>query len=178
MGPVDRPARLEVRAIVHDRLIATRNGDVHDFGNHTSGSLTVTAPTSADAGVSVVATVDKPSVVVGESATETYTVSNTGPRAAEMVSLDIRLPEGGASIYNSRLATWTFDSCFGLWPVHCTGVTLAPGASMSLTVMVPEYVTGKFTTTAVVTWNGGTAAASDDVVVTPKTPLRHRAVPH
>lgn len=140
-----------------------------------SGTLTVIAPTSSDAAVSVAATLDEPSVVAGMSSWETYTVSNAGPRDAEIVTLDIRPPGGSASWVGHP----TIGSCSGYGPIHCVVATLAPGATMTVMVPVDTYATGTFTSTAVVTWlHGGTAVASNAVVVTSGEPARRRAARH
>lgn len=145
----------------------------------TSESLTVTAPTPADAALSVTATVDNPSVVVGGWATETYTVYNAGPHDAQNVTLDVRLPEDNLDVFVAKLAGWTFDSCNGMWPIHCTAATLAPGATLTLVVKVPENYAGRFTTTAVASWlKGGPIAASNALVVTSGKPARRRATRH
>lgn len=144
-----------------------------------SGSLTVAAPTAADAALSVTATVDNPSVVVGDWATETYMVHNAGPQAARDVVLDVRLPEDNLEVFDPKLAGWTFDSCDGMWPIHCTAVTLAPGATLTLLVKVRETFTGRFTSTAVASWwNGGPVAASNALVVTSGQPARRRPARH
>ncbi len=145
----------------------------------TSKSLTVTAPIPVDAALSVTATVDNPSVVAGGSATETYTVYNAGPHDAQNVTLDVRLPDDDTYVFPPKLAGWTFDSCDGLLPVHCTAATLAPGATLTLVVKVPENITGRFTTTAVASWSkGGPIAASNALVVTSGEPARRRATRH
>jgi hypothetical protein len=144
-----------------------------------SGSLTVTAPTPADAALSVTATIDNPSVVVGGWATETYTIYNAGPHDAQDVTLDVRLPEDNLDVFVPKLAGWTFDSCSGMWPIHCTAATLAPGATLTLLVKVPENIAGRFTTTAVASWwKGGPIAASNALVVTSGKPSRRRAARH
>lgn len=140
-----------------------------------SGSLTVIPPTSADAVVSVAAAADKPAVAAGEMTAETYTISNAGPHDAYIVALDVRLPAGSVP----SAATWTFNSCSGTTMMHCTAPAMAAGTTMSLTVPVQTHATGTFTSTAVVTWqNGGTAAASANLVVVDPTPPRRRATKH
>lgn len=141
-----------------------------------SGTLTVAAPTTPDAAVSVTATLDKPSVVAGYQAWETYTVSNTGPRDAEIVTLDIRPPGG----YAYWVAHPSLGSCDGNGPIHCTMATLPAGATMTLQVLVQTYYgyPGTLTSTAVVTWlHGGTIATSNSLVITNK-PARRRATRH
>jgi hypothetical protein len=144
-----------------------------------AGSLTVAAPTAADAALGVTATVDNTSLVVGALATETYTVYNSGPHDAHNVTLDVRLPESTWSVNVQKRASWTFDSCSGLWPMHCTAATLPPGATLTLVVQVPEIVAGRFSSTGVATsLNGGNAAASNALVVTSGHPARRRPARH
>jgi|GEM_PF-5398802 len=128
-----------------------------------SGDLTVAAPTSADAAaVSVAATVDQPSVVITGPTylgwiTEKYTITNTGPRDADIVTLDMRLPNDCWL----QAATTTLGSCSGTGPLHCVAATLRAGATMTVTVPVRAATAGTFTSTVVVTWlNGGPVAAS------------------
>ena len=143
-----------------------------------SGSLIVAAPVPApDAAVTVTATFDNPSVVTGHSAWETYTVSNAGPRDAEIVTLDIRPPNG----YASWVGHPSLGSCDGNGPIHCTMATLPAGGTMTLQVLVQTYFgsTGTFTSTAVATWlHGGSAVTSNTLVVTPLTPPRRRSTRH
>lgn len=143
-----------------------------------SAALTVAAPaTATGAAVHVAATFDKSSVVAGYAAWETYTVSNAGPQAAEIVTLDIRPPGGFASWVGHP----SLGSCSGYGPIHCTIATLAPGATMTLEVPVQTYYgyTGTVTSTAVVTWlHGGSAVASNSLAIVPATPPRRRSARH
>jgi hypothetical protein len=140
-----------------------------------SGNLTVTAPTSSDPAVSVTATVDQPSIVVNGWTTATYTISNAGPHDADIVTLDVRPPDG--SLLAS--AKTTLGSCSGTDTLHCVAATLPAGATMTLTIAVHSFTAGTFTSTAVVTWlNGGPIAASSSFDAMWVSPSRHRAVPH
>ena len=139
-----------------------------------SGTLTAAAPSSPDAAVTVTATLDKPVLPAGYSAWETYTVTNAGPRDAEIVTVDIRPLGGGADWVGHP----SLGSCSGDGPIHCTIATLPAGATMTLMVLERTYwqFTGTLTSTAVATWlHGGTAVASNELLVMPSQARRRPA---
>lgn len=125
---------------------------------------------------------DKTTAVTGDPVTQTFTVTNQGPDAANGVTLQIDLPNG---VGFTHLST-TFPSCSGSAPIQCTMTQLVTGASLTATVSfnAPSQ-TGTFASTGTVSWansgvDPGTAAAVTDLHVTetPAPPARRRAARH
>jgi uncharacterized repeat protein (TIGR01451 family) len=104
--------------------ISTTNDDPVASNNTVAVDTAITTRSSLEAKI----VSDKTAVVEGEIVTETFVVTNNGPDAATGVTINATAPSGVTFLTPS----WTFDSCTGTF--HCVAATLAPGASLTLTV--------------------------------------------
>jgi uncharacterized repeat protein (TIGR01451 family) len=145
---------------------ATVTGDQYDpnLGNNTA-SATVT-PQEAD--LSLTKTVNNPTPIVGQNATFTITVSNSGPSTAtDVVTTDV-LP-AGLTFVSDTASQGSYNATTGLWTIG----TLPSGAApVTLTLITNVATPGAKTNTATVTGdqydpNLGNNTAS--ATVTPST---------
>lgn len=118
------------------------DGDFSD--NVASGTTTIVPLPHAELKLSVVA--DKTTVILGQTVTNTYTVTNNGPDSASYVELSIGFPGSLSTV------TSTFASCTQAMPVYCTAPGLAAGGTLTATVTFTPDQFGTFGTAAHLLW--------------------------
>jgi uncharacterized repeat protein (TIGR01451 family) len=109
------------------------------------GACAPPEPAQADYSLTLVDTPDP--AVVGGGLTYTLTVANAGPSAAESLTVTNTLPAAGVVPVG---ATASRGSCAGFFSVVCAVGTLAPGASVTVTIAVRLLTAGTLTNTATV----------------------------
>ncbi|MFB9262433.1 Ig-like domain repeat protein [Bradyrhizobium erythrophlei] len=127
------PAATAGSTITNTATVSSTTADPNAANNSSSSSLTVTAPV-ADLAVTKVGPA---SVLHGQNATYTITVSNAGPIAAASVSLTDTLPAGMTFVSFSIPGGWSalVPPIGGTGTVTATIASLASGGSATFTLV-------------------------------------------
>jgi uncharacterized repeat protein (TIGR01451 family)/gliding motility-associated-like protein len=144
------------------------NEDDPDTSNNTS-TVTPTVTPDKKSDLSVIKSMDKSSVSVGDKITFTIKVTNYGPDAATGVIVKDILPSG-YSYVSSSTSTGSYNATSGQWSIGNLGL----GQTVSLSVTATVLSSGNYSNTATVSGNESDPDTSNNsstvtpTVVTPQ----------
>ena len=116
-------------------------------GNFIIVPQTITVNGCAD--LSLQKTVNSPITKIGETITYTLTVKNDGPSPATGVEVTDLLPSTLTYVSHVEPGTSTYNQSTGIWDL--SSMTIASGATVSLTISATVNAVGTYTNTAEIT---------------------------
>ena len=154
-----------------------------DFGNIAQGwslAFTTLTPISDNADLSLTAASSPNPVLVGNSLTTVYTITNAGPNNVVIVTFTNPLP-ANASFVSATASQGAAPVTNAARQVTCNLGTLTAGSSATVTVLVSPTAPGQVTNSATVTANSGEvdlnlANNSASTVTTANLPLADVAI--